>query len=163
MHQVVARGEALRRLARNAATMYRRSTNARRPEEFAVGDHRQPIDAALESAVEAARQNRQRAGLRVGQHPFAHHRALATLSDQFGNARRLLRNDQHARLVAAPGLEPLGECARSPARHHRIVPAEAVVAIGANHHGWIRAPGQRQPLATGRGECRDQCAAVWNR
>ena len=124
MHQVVARGESLRRLAGDAASMHCRSTNTCRTEELAIGDHRQPINTALESAVESAGQNRERARLRVAEHSFAHHRALATLSDQFGNARRLLRNDQHSRLVAAPGFEALGECARSPARHHRVVPAE---------------------------------------
>ena len=89
MYQVVTRGESLRSLARDAATMHRRSTNARGAEEFAVGDHRQSIDAALESAVEATRQDRERTRLRVREHSFAHHRAFATLGDQFGNARRL--------------------------------------------------------------------------
>ena len=124
VHQVIARGESLRRFARDAASMHRRSTNARCSEELAVGDHRQPIDAALESAVEAARQNRQRARLRVADQSLAHHRAFTALGDQLRNARRLLRNDQHPCLVAAPCFETLGECARSPARHHRIVPAE---------------------------------------
>ena len=59
MYQVVARGESLRRLTRDATTMHGWSTNTRRPEEFAVGDHRQPIHAALESAVESTRQDRQ--------------------------------------------------------------------------------------------------------
>ena len=163
MNQVVARGESLRRLARDAATMYCWSTNARRTKQLAVGDHRQPIDAALESAIEPTRQNRERAGLRIADQSLAHHRALATFGDQFGNARRLLRNDQHPRLVAAPCFEALGECARSPARHHRVVPAEAVVTIGTNQRGWIGAPGQCESLAAGRGECRDECATFRDR
>ena len=124
MHQVVARRESLRRLAGDTTTVHRRSTNTCRAEELAICDHRQPINTALESAVEAAGQNRERARLRVAEHSFAHHRALATLGDQLSNARRLLRNDQYPRLVASPGFKALGECARSPARHHRVVPAE---------------------------------------
>ena len=81
MHQVVTRGESLRRLARDAATMHHRSTHARRAEELTVGDHRQPIDAALESAVEATRQDRERTGLRVADQSFAHHGAFAPLGD----------------------------------------------------------------------------------
>ena len=93
----------------------------------------------------------------------AHHRALTTLGDQLGNTCRLLRNDQYPRLVAPPGFQALGQCARSAARHHRIVPAETVVTIGANQCGRIRAPGQREPLTASRGECRDECAAIWDR
>ena len=107
----VAGRQALEDVARDDPPHRLRPADADGPEQLAVRDEGKAVRAALEAAVEAALDERDRARRRRLRR-LDDGRRVAGLLEQLGESRRLVRGEDDPRAVGLPALDGLGDRAR---------------------------------------------------
>ena len=162
MHQEVAWRQPLRRLSRDPAAVHRHAADTRCAEEFAIGDYGQRIHTALEAAVESTVQERDAPRFRIARDRRTHWRCSASLGEQFGESRRLLRDDHHARAVALPPLYRLAQGTRAASGNQWIVPGEGIARRALGHAPRLRTPGEFESRSSTRRECRNADRWRWD-
>ena len=103
-----------------------RPTNADGPEQLPVGDEDEPIGTTLESAVEAALDDDDRAGRWRAPDAMDDGRGMARLFEDLGQPGRLVRREHDPRPFLPPPVDRFGQLARSRGWQLRLVPAKEV-------------------------------------
>ena len=149
----VAGRQALEDVARDDPPHRLRPADADGPEQLAIGDERETVRAAVEAAVQAALDERDRAGRR-GLRRVDDRRGVAGLLEQLREARRLVAGeDDPRRRRPASARRPRRSRRAAAGGQLRLAPAEQVAGAQAargERRPVGRAPTPRSARASGR-------------
>ena len=123
----VAGRQPLEDVARHDPAQRLGPADADGPEQLAVGDEDEPVGPAGEAAVEAALDERDRAGRRRLRDAVDDRDRVPGLAEELGQPRGLVRGEDDPGAVGAPGRRPPRRARRGPPeRQDRLAPAEQV-------------------------------------
>ena len=153
MDDEIARGQALQDVPRHDPPEGLRPADPDRAEQFAVGDEGETVRAADEAAVEAALDERDRAGGRRLRHPRDDRNGVAAFAEEVRETRRLVGRQHDPGAVGAPGRDGFNQSTGTAGGQDRLSPSERIARrkAAAGHRDilwWDRFPGQLQRPGT---------------